>query len=304
MNRPAKALPAQGARQAKQLAKHDEAAVRRLLSKSMATNTMRAYLSSWNAWMKWAEANNYQIFPAYPESIAAWAAAMQGRGMKIASIRRNLAAIGYVHKKRDIASPVDSPIVKSVLSGIAKEIGSVSGQVSGISHKDLRKLRKVAKDDTIAMIMLMRDALLRRSELVRVEWDHFTRGEDGSGVLVIPRSKTDQAGAGVPVYVGSQTMAALEKLPVTGNRVFPISVSTVARRIKQAAEAAGMEGQFSGHSCRVGMAQDLAEDGASVVEMQTAGRWSSPKMPARYASGIELRRGAVARLYNGDKEET
>ena len=37
--------------------------------------------------------------------------------------------------------------------------------------------------------------------------------------------------------------------------------------------AVGIEGRVSGHSLRVGDAQSLAAGGASIVEMQTAGRW-------------------------------
>ncbi len=53
------------------------------------------------------------------------------------------------------------------------------------------------------------------------------------------------------------------------------------------------------HSLRVGAAQSLAAAGAGLVEMQTAGRWESPAMPARYARGQLAARGAVARLRHG-----
>ncbi len=39
--------------------------------------------------------------------------------------------------------------------------------------------------------------------------------------------------------------------------------------------------------------------GAGLVEMQQAGRWLSPTMPARYAHGELASRGAVARLRYG-----
>ena len=41
--------------------------------------------------------------------------------------------------------------------------------------------------------------------------------------------------------------------------------------------AVGIEGRVSGHSLRVGRAQSLAAGGASLVELQTAGRWQSVK---------------------------
>ena len=44
--------------------------------------------------------------------------------------------------------------------------------------------------------------------------------------------------------------------------------------IKRWAAEAGVEGFISGHSLRVGSAVSLAQAGASVVDMQTAGRWA------------------------------
>ena len=69
--------------------------------------------------------------------------------------------------------------------------------------------------------------------------------------------------------------------------------------IKRWAEAAGVEGFISGHSLRVGSAVSLAQAGASVVDMQTAGRWRDPKMPAHYASAELAERGAIARFKYG-----
>ena len=71
------------------------------------------------------------------------------------------------------------------------------------------------------------------------------------------------------------------------------------RIITARAAAAGITGRISGHSLRIGAAQSLAAAGASVVEMQQAGRWQSPSMPGRYARGPLARRGAVARLRYG-----
>ena len=65
--------------------------------------------------------------------------------------------------------------------------------------------------------------------------------------------------------------------------------------IRRRAKAVGVEGA-SGHSFRVGSAQSLAEAGASVVDMQNAGRWADPRMPGHYSEGQRAGRGAVARL--------
>ena len=79
----------------------------------------------------------------------------------------------------------------------------------------------------------------------------------------------------------------------------PLSTQAVRQIIKRRAASADLEGHFSGHSLRVGSTQSLASQGASLVEMQTAGRWQSPKMPGHYARGEFAARGAVARLRYG-----
>lgn len=75
-----------------------------------------------------------------------------------------------------------------------------------------------------------------------------------------------------------------------------LSQQAIRMIIKSRAEAAGVEGRVSGHSLRVGPAQSLAAAGATLVEMQQAGRWDSPTMPGHYARAELASRGAVARL--------
>ena len=57
-----------------------------------------------------------------------------------------------------------------------------------------------------------------------------------------------------------------------------------------------LKGFISGHSLRVGSAVSLAQAGASVVDMQFAGRWKSSTMPAHYAKAELAERGAIARF--------
>ena len=81
--------------------------------------------------------------------------------------------------------------------------------------------------------------------------------------------------------------------------VFGLSASQIGRRIDAAAKAAGLGEGFTGHSGRVGMAQDLAASGVELPELMTAGRWKSSRMPARYTERQTAGRGAVARYYQG-----
>ena len=154
----------------------------------------------------------------------------------------------------------------------------------------------------VALASVMRDAMLRRSEAAALEWADVELRPDGSGRLRVRRSKTDQQGEGAVQYLGKGTAAAVREIrpgnPDPDARVFGLrSGRSVARRLAAMARAAGLEGTFSGHSARVGMARDLVASGASVVAVQIAGRWASARMPAHYARGELAARGAVARFY-------
>ena len=121
--------------------------------------------------------------------------------------------------------------------------------------------------------------------------------DDGSGRLTVRRSKTD-AGART-VYVTPAAVAALAALaairPEDGDvaaPVFGLSVSSISRRVKAAAMAAGMGPSYSGHSGRVGMARRMARAGAPTHEIIAQGRWKSAGMVADYTRAETAGRAA------------
>ena len=149
----------------------------------------------------------------------------------------------------------------------------------------------------------MRDALLRRSEAAALTWRDLETAEDGSGRLAVRRSKTDQDGQGAVLYLSPQTVRDLQAIrpesPDPDSPVFRLGAGRIGARVREAAKAAGLEDaeSFSGHSGRVGMAQDLVKDGATLPEIMQAGRWTSPTMPAHYARAELAGQGAVARYH-------
>ena len=54
--------------------------------------------------------------------------------------------------------------------------------------------------------------------------------------------------------------------------------------------------RFSGHSLRVGIAQDLGSAGVGLLAIQNAGHWKSPRMSACYRRKLLPTRFAVAWL--------
>jgi integrase len=95
------------------------------------------------------------------------------------------------------------------------------------------------------------------------------------------------------------TGAVLGPLAVAG----PDPGKRVGEIFKTRAKAVGLEGSgvpgeggVSGHSLRVGAAQDLLAAGFGLPAIQQAGDWTSPTMPARYGERIAAGTGAMAQL--------
>ena len=127
--------------------------------------------------------------------------------------------------------------------------------------------------------------------------------DNRSALINVRRSKTDPEAEGVTLYIGQQAGDALkairpaEELLDRNTLVFGLSPKQIGRRVNAAAVAAGLGEGFTGHSGRVGMAQDPAKTSAELPALMTAGRWKNSAMPTRYTERQAADRGAVARYY-------
>lgn len=139
----------------------------------------------------------------------------------------------------------------------------------------------------------LRDGLLLRSEAARLRWSDVEFRDDGAALLHIPRSKTDQESEGTVLYIVRAAAEALPAIIPEGELfepnipVFGLSARQIGWRVDAAAKAAGLGEGFTGHSGRVGMAQDLAATGVEQPAL----------MPARYTERKAAGRVAVARYY-------
>ena len=144
----------------------------------------------------------------------------------------------------------------------------------------------------LALVAVLSDAGLRRSEASSLTWGDVQRWDDGSGRITVVRSKTDVEAEGAVVAITPAAMQALDAIrPVgvtSGEKVFGLSESQIARRVKMIAKAAGLADWefFSGHSGRVGMARRMAQNGAPTHEIERQGRWKQGGgMVGRYTRG-------------------
>lgn len=293
-----------------------------ILTHEVSRNTLKNYLIQWNIFRRWAAAKGVTTLPAETAQVAAYLAErMECRGHRPATLRVAAAAIGYAHRVAGREDPCASDEVKRTLKGATRKAGTAQKQAEGLTAEALefiissaRRPRpgrggRLERTETaeargnldIALIRVMRDAMLRISEAAALTWADIRAAADGSGRLLIRRSKTDLEGRGAVAFLSAPTMAALALVRdsrTDADSVFDLGPNQISRRIKMAAQAAGLGDGFSGHSPRVGMARDLVRVGIELPALMNAGRWRSPAMPAHYARNEAASNGAVARFYN------
>ena len=274
-----------------------------------APNTRRTHSTHWVRWAAWCGARGECPLPAAPHAVRAFLDEQAGEGLSIGTLDGRIFAIRNEHADAGYEDPTKHRSVKLLMASVRRRKFRAERQAKGLTFRDLERIRAAMDRDnhvdvlTYAMICLMRDAMLRRSECVAIEWRDIEEEEDGSGRLTIRRSKTDQWGVGAVKYLSGATMeamrAAFGDMEGLQGPVFDVCDRTISNRIQRLCRKARLAGDYSGHSCRVGMAQDLTEAGASLHDVQIAGRWSNAAMPARYVRGQEAARSAVARFYEG-----
>ena len=283
-----------------------------LAKASMAKNTRRAYEAALRGFERSGR-------PETDAGVAAYLGDIYEEGLSAACAAMTVAALRFRARLNGRPSPVGAASER-VLAGfrrLATERGR--GQVTGVRWEQADRAAAMAERSgglagqrDAVIIAVASDALLRVSEISALDVSDLDL--EGKTVLV-RRSKTDQEGEGVLQFLGEPTVervrawlegASLKEGPLfravhRSGRVQAerLTERSIRRIIIRRARDAGVEGRISGHSLRVGSAQSLATAGASLVEMQLAGRWRSPAMPGRYAQGQIAHRGAVARLRYG-----
>ncbi len=285
-----------------------------LIKASIAENTLKAYQRALHNLETWLSSRSLS-----DALLAAYITELHRADKSPATIAQAVAAVKWQLKHQSQES-INFPITQATLAGIRREGRDRGrGQVDGLIWQDVERVCIYAETEgTLAglrdavMIRLMSDCLLRISEVVAVNI-----GDLKERTLIVRTSKTDQEGASESLYVCDATRNVLdrycERSGITDGAVFRhirrgdhiqptrLHPHSARRIIQKRAADAGVEGFISGHSLRVGSAVSLAQAGATVVDMQVAGRWKSSQMPAHYAKAELAERGAIARFKDGKR---
>ena len=263
------------------------------LESVLSDNTRRVYGTQWGIFTGWCGDVGLTPLPAEPRTVACYLAARANAGASIATLRLATSAISKAHEWIRLESPCRDPGVRASLKGWTRGLAKPQRQSGALTADVLSVIRLTAPKPRargrgtetpeqaaqrshfdLALVSVLSDGGLQRSEAAALTWGDVQRWDDGSGRITVVRSKTDVEAAGAVVAVIPAAMKTLDAIRPSGVggavKVFGLSESQIARRMKVIAKAAGLADWefFSGHSGRVGMARRMAQNGAPTHEIE------------------------------------
>ena len=264
-------------------------------------------------------ANIINPFPVSETTLCYFVAALARQGLAPASIKTYLAAVRHAQIMEGHPEPRQStsfPRLQLLQSGVRRERslrGPPSKERLPITPSILRRLRSVwvstppHHDTTMlwAAAAACFFGFFRAGEItipststfdpaVHLAWGDVAvdAGQPPSKIRIwLKRSKTDQFGRGVAVFLGATgddlcpVSAMLAFVALRGNSPGPffrfrngnpLTKARFVARVREALEQAGIPAQsYSGHSFRIGAATAAAQAGIQDSTIQALGRWSS-----------------------------
>ena len=326
----------------------DHQAARRFAAAARSSATLRAYRSDWADFSSWCAERGLVPMPATPETVSLYIASRAEAGpdddrgwptapLKPATLERRLAAISQAHKLAGLETPASrarEPL-HSVWAGVVRALGVARRKVAPALASDVVAMAAVC-DEAVrlatafpeeatpgaalrarrdkAVVLLGFAAALRRSELAAVRIKDVSYTPEGLRLL-IPKSKSDQEGAGQAVgvayggrpetcpvrsvrsYVAAASAALADQgrpSPLSGpvfrkvdrwGRLGQSSITgrTVADVVKRLAAEAGLDpALYAGHSLRAGFATAAARAGKPDRAIQRQTRHRSARTLAEY----------------------
>lgn len=322
-----------------------------LAAGARARNTVDALRSDLKLFSTWCRNTARIPLPATQETLAAFLKSHQD-SRKISSLRRYLASVATLHSAAGLTNPTLGELIRSQLDLIARQQTDHDKQ-SRSEGKAVRFAKRQAaplRDDDLlnadalfgeslrdkrdrAIVWIAFDTLMRSSEIAAMRMEDLRAPTaDGSRIVTLPHSKSDQYGAGQKRYISPFTALRLDdwlsSASIKEGYVFrgintrfaeggkakkakkkvdyvqdSASRQVIYRAIKQCAGRLSSAGlvqfdwaAYSAHSTRVGATQDMLAEGVSMLAVQQAGGWKTNVMPMKYAQEIDALHGGAAQL--------
>ncbi len=282
-------------------------------------NTLRAWRADWQVFLTYCQQDGKTPLPASGETVAGFVRACRAAAKKPATTQRYLATLALAHRVAGLENPIAEQGVQLELKAYRRSVSSHQRQAHPIGWTEIESClrhppRNLRDPRDAALLCVAYDTMARRSELVAFDVEHLQVLSDGTGRLVIQRSKTDPFGEGHLSYLSRQTVRHVlrwqEQSGITTRALFRriagrhragerLTADAISPILKSVAQRIALPTEqvraVSGHSVRVGAAQDLLALNIDLASVMQAGRWASARMPMRYGEHVLAARGGMAR---------
>ncbi|HEV2702910.1 MAG TPA: tyrosine-type recombinase/integrase [Steroidobacteraceae bacterium] len=290
-----------------------------MAKRAYSANTRRAQKADAVIFQAFCERVGAPFFPAAPQNIRSFIEDCVLQGKKPATVRRYVATIARLHVGAGLASPCASEPVQLALREMALNTTARQRQAWALGWKEIKEFidsagQGLRAERERALLCVAYDTMARRAELVALDVADIRFMPDGSGTVLIRRSKTDQEGQGAMGYLSRDTVRWLciwlTNAKITqgavfrrlvgqhrvGERLHADIISDIYKRVARwVGLPAKLVAQVSGHSIRIGATQDLLALNIDLGSVMQAGRWKSTAMPMRYGEQVLAARGGMAR---------
>jgi integrase len=283
-------------------------------------NTEISYYSDLIGYVSYCAREGFTPLPYLDGTVEAYLIYLEALGRKRGTIDRHVASLAYWAELLELDDPRKSFRVKTRLEKLRRRLSKRARQAEGLRVDHLERALdlfnpEVGRDcQDITLLFVGFETLCRQSELVGFDWSHFELQADGSGLLDLEQSKTDQDGKGDWIHLSIATTNLLLGWRAVSNpkqndgAIFRgiysdnqmgdrLSTRGVQRCFKRIAKRLELEPSvFSGHSTRVGAAQEMMERNIDSAKIMLSGRWQSMAMLTRYSKKIRAKHSGMADL--------
>jgi len=239
------------------------------------------------------------------------------QGLALPTLRRRLAAIASRHATAGLETPTDHPLVRKLLRRYSRSRGTAAKKKEPLLVERLPALLMAMPDDLAAtrdraLLLLGYAGAFRRAELIALDVEQLRFSKQGLYVWIVS-AKNDPRKKGRELYVPRLpttspssalcAVAALERWLTSVGAVGPVfrtfdlrgrltetrlDPGDVARILRRRALAAGVEGDFAGHSLRRGFITNAAKKKIPIESIK--------RVTGQRSSGIVLDYVAAATL--------
>lgn len=304
-------------------------------------NTWKQMLSVIRTFARWCEARDKVWLPASPEDVSEYLSHLKHDLKRtVNTVNQHHAQINNIHRHAGLERPSQSMEVSLGMKSM-RRTAVVSGerisQAIPLHVSDVYKLAALWEDSerladrrNLAFIAVAYNSLLRISEVARLRVQDIQFRPDGSATFSVGYTKTivdqygivkklsPEVGSWLRAWIDMAGMAdkpdtlvfckvgrynhaqlsAVPMAPVNIEKMFAaawLAVNGVSKNTKRYRT-------WTGHSPRVGAAQDMATHGKTLAQIMHEGTWKRPEQVLNYIRHIEADKSVMLDIVEGGKQ--